>query len=141
MAALVVHDIENLKSLFDRTRLMYLLFSHRPCAKTDRLEQIQCEHNQTVSATSKHPFLQPALSVTLEIPVMLLHTVANRAAFVQVLFCLLDLAGWLGMTKDQSTLWGERGGERTSGLGKFLATSGMTPFPTIALFGFGGNLT
>lgn len=71
---------------------------------------------------------------------MLLHSGKQGGYCVQVLFCLLDLTGPLGMTKDQSTHWGERDREGVSSLGKFLTTSGVTLFSNTALFGFGENL-
>lgn len=45
----------------------------------------------------------PVLTVSLEIPVMWSHSGKQGNYCVQVVLCLLDLAGLLGMTRYQST--------------------------------------
>lgn len=87
---------------------------------------------------SKGPFFQSAVSVSLEIPVMLSRGTKQGCYCVQVLLCLLDPAGLLLMTKNRDTQWGKRGRQLPVALG-------YTPrllwlFHTTAMFRFGGKL-
>ncbi len=83
--------------------LMYLQFSHGLCANTHR------QWNKISDSDFKALLQGPILSVSPEIPAMLSHGGTQGGYCVQVLLCLLDLAGLLGMTRDQSTQWVERG--------------------------------